>query len=106
MSANNSLLLRVDGLEPVGSGAFADHMWAAPSVAHLRTLMRDVVRDPGAAQRLGAQARADMVRHDAGQGGRELMQDGVWVQVARFSLPVIGRQLQARFAAAGTQHHH
>ena len=42
-------------------GAFRGHLWANPSVAHLRLLMREVVEDPGAAREKGKRARRDMV---------------------------------------------
>ena len=48
-------------LVPVREGAFRGHLWANPSVAHLRLLMREVVEDPGAAREKGKRARRDMV---------------------------------------------
>jgi len=57
----NGYPLRYDGLEAVPDGPFKGHLWAAPSVAHLRELMRAVVADPAGRAAKGAQARLDMV---------------------------------------------
>ena len=49
------------GARAGSGGAFRGHLWANPSVAHLRLLMREVVEDPGAAREKGKRARRDMV---------------------------------------------
>lgn len=61
MTDDNSYPLAIDGLTTVNEGAFQGHMWAAPSVAHLRQLMRAVHQDPAGAKAKGVQARRDMV---------------------------------------------
>ena len=46
--------LAIDGLESVeDKGAFEGHMWAAPSVKHLKQLMGQVVQSPREAQKKG-----------------------------------------------------
>ena len=49
------------GLVPVREGAFRGHLWADPSTAHLRFLMREVVENPEAAREKGRRARRDMI---------------------------------------------
>jgi len=46
--------LAIDGLESVeDKGAFEGHMWAAPSVQHLKQLMSHVVQNRKEAQKKG-----------------------------------------------------
>lgn len=40
MTKDNSLLLKIEGMEEIKEGAFRGHFWATPSVTHLRQLMR------------------------------------------------------------------
>jgi len=61
MNDRNSYPLPIDGLTPVKSGAFKGHLWAEPSHAHLKRLMRHVVTHPDEAKQKGARARRDMV---------------------------------------------
>mmetsp|Transcript_81412 Transcript_81412/g.226310 ORF Transcript_81412/g.226310 Transcript_81412/m.226310 type:complete len:116 (-) Transcript_81412:294-641(-) len=57
-----SLPLRIDGLEPVEPGSAPEgHLWAMPSVPHLRELMRWVVDHREEARRIGSRARASML---------------------------------------------
>jgi glycosyltransferase involved in cell wall biosynthesis len=60
----NADLIELEGLRPTGADIdleiFAGHRWAAPSVGHLRQLMRRVVNDPEAARRKAARGLADM----------------------------------------------
>ena len=60
----NGYPLRLDPKKPlvaVREGAFKGHLWANPSVAHLRELLRRVYEDPNAARAKGRAARRDMV---------------------------------------------
>jgi glycosyltransferase involved in cell wall biosynthesis len=63
MTSDNSYLLDSEGLVPasVEEEIFAGHLWAQPSVDHLRQLMREVVSRPEEARRHGQRARQDMV---------------------------------------------
>ena len=45
--------LAIDGLAPASGAAFAGHKWAAPSVAHLQSLMRQVISHPDRAKKKG-----------------------------------------------------
>ena len=45
--------LSITGLSTIRSGAFAGHQWAAPSVTHLKQLMRRVVDHPQEAKAKG-----------------------------------------------------
>lgn len=63
MHAENSLLIDIDGLEPADGSEVANYgaqQWAAPSVAHLVTRLREVHADPGATAALGRRAREEM----------------------------------------------
>ena len=62
MSKENSLPLNIDGLVEVREGSFKGHLWADPSITHLRQLMRFVHINRHRAEALGKKARADMVR--------------------------------------------
>lgn len=42
MTEANSYPLRIDGMDEIPTGAFRGHLWARPSVQHLRELMRRV----------------------------------------------------------------
>lgn len=55
--------LAIDGLEPVRSGAFKGHMWARPSVTHLRSLMRRVMERRDESMQRGLRARMHMLKH-------------------------------------------
>lgn len=57
MLADNSYLIPIEGLEPVPNGAFKGHLWASPSVAGLREIMRSVRDNPGAARDVGEKGR-------------------------------------------------
>ena len=61
----NSYLIDVEGLVPAAAEEeiFAGHMWAQPSVEHLRQLMRRVVSQRAEAQQRARQGRRDMVAH-------------------------------------------
>jgi len=64
LTEDNGFPLAITGLEQVKTGPWRKHhSWAAPSVPHLRQLMRAVVDDPAGARRKGAAARAHMVQH-------------------------------------------
>jgi len=63
MHDDNSLLLAIEGLEDadgVEMPLYAGQRWAAPSVPHLVTLLRQVYEDPGTARALGERARTEM----------------------------------------------
>ncbi|KAA6420545.1 MAG: hypothetical protein FRX49_09706 [Trebouxia sp. A1-2] len=58
--------LAIDGLESVeDKGAFEGHMWAAPSVQHLKQLMSHVFQNLKEAQKKGRAARASMIKRFA-----------------------------------------
>ena len=61
----NSYLIDIEGLVPasVEEEIFAGHLWAQPSVEHLRQLMREVFSHPGEAKKRAQQGRRDMVEH-------------------------------------------
>ncbi len=61
----NSYLIDIEGLVPasVEEEIFAGHLWAQPSVEHLRQLMREVFSHPGEAKKRAHQGRQDMVEH-------------------------------------------
>lgn len=61
MTESNSFPLRIDGLTEVREGAFKGHLWAQPSVEHLRERMRQVQQDRDAAKDRGRHARRDMM---------------------------------------------
>ena len=61
----NGYPLRYEGLEPVKEGAFKGHLWATPSTADLRRLLRHVVEHKDEAAEKGRRARRDMVRRFA-----------------------------------------
>lgn len=70
--------LAIDGLESVeDKGAFEGHMWAAPSVQHLKQLMSHVFQSRKEAQKKGRAARASMIK--------------------RFAPPVVAQQIIAEF---------
>ena len=59
----NSFLVDIEGLVPasVEEEIFAGHLWAQPSVEHLRKLMREVFSRPQEAKKRAQQGRRDMV---------------------------------------------
>jgi glycosyltransferase involved in cell wall biosynthesis len=61
----NSYLIDIEGLVPasVEEEIFAGHLWAQPSVEHLRKLMREVFSKPADAKKRAQQGRRDMVEH-------------------------------------------
>ncbi len=64
MNDGNSLLLDIDGTEPADGieiASYREQRWAAPSAAHLTTLLRRAHEDPEGRRALGARARSDMV---------------------------------------------
>ncbi|CAK9196663.1 unnamed protein product [Sphagnum troendelagicum] len=61
MTDFNSYPLPLDGMTEVLDGPFKGHLWAEPSLAHLRLLMRKVFSNPREAKRRGKVARKDMV---------------------------------------------
>eukprot|EP00656_Telonema_subtile_P027919 TRINITY_DN3012_c0_g1_i1.p3 TRINITY_DN3012_c0_g1~~TRINITY_DN3012_c0_g1_i1.p3 ORF type:complete len:111 (-),score=25.83 TRINITY_DN3012_c0_g1_i1:346-678(-) len=63
MTVNNSFPLEIEkNLVPLpADSAFAGHLWAQPSVTHLRQLMRKLVNNPELGVKVGEQARKDMV---------------------------------------------
>ena len=67
MTSDNSFPLNIEGLEVIPDGAFKGHMWASPSVSHLRQHLRHIVSDPQDAKSRGKAARADMVQKYAPQ---------------------------------------
>ena len=64
MDDDNSLLVDVDGLMPVGDqmdvAFYRGHRWAEPSVDHLVALLRRTATDDDLLKRLGSRARADV----------------------------------------------
>lgn len=60
---DNSYLIDIEGLVPasVEEEVFAGHLWAQPSVDHLRQLMRRVFSNPAEARTRARQGRKDMV---------------------------------------------
>lgn len=61
MTAENSFLIPIEGMEDVGEGPFADHKWSVPSVVELRKIMRTVFENPQAGAEKGKRARSDML---------------------------------------------
>eukprot|EP00250_Pteridium_aquilinum_P035272 c9051_g1_i1 orf=136-1608(-) len=61
MTEANSYPLHVDDLVEVQEGPFKGHLWAEPSVAHLRSLMRLVFTHPSEAKAKGWLGRQTMV---------------------------------------------
>ncbi|KAJ8552169.1 hypothetical protein ON010_g10374 [Phytophthora cinnamomi] len=61
MTEENSYPLKIDGLIEITEGAFRGHMWADPSVKHLKELLIRVKEHPEEAVAKGKQAREDMV---------------------------------------------
>ena len=61
----NSYPIDIEGLVPasVEEESFAGHLWAQPSVEHLRQLMREVFSHPEEAKKRAHQGRRDMVEH-------------------------------------------
>ncbi len=59
----NSYLIDIEGLVPasVEEEIFAGHLWAQPSVEHLRKLMREVSSRPQEAKKRAQQGRRDLV---------------------------------------------
>lgn len=75
MNDSNSYLINIEGLVPINSNDmpahFHGHQWAAPSVNHLKALMRQVYTQPAVAKQKGKKAREDLFprfsRHTIGQ---------------------------------------
>ena len=86
----NSFPVRVEELVPVREGAFAGHMWAEPSLSHLREQMRAVVADRPHARAVAERARSDMV---------ELYSPRVLAASVSAHLQRIGAVIDARGAA-------
>ena len=63
LNDDNSYLVDIEGLVPAAAEEeiFAGHMWAQPSVDHLRRLMREAYSHPEKARERGKRGRADMV---------------------------------------------
>ncbi|CAH0487697.1 unnamed protein product [Peronospora farinosa] len=61
MTKENSYPLDIDRLVEITEGAFQGHMWADPSVKHLKELLLWVKEHPKEAVAKGKQARKDMV---------------------------------------------
>ncbi|CAI5744779.1 unnamed protein product [Peronospora destructor] len=61
MTKENSYPLDINGLVEITEGAFQGHMWADPSVKHLKELLLRVKEHPEEAVAKGKQARKDMV---------------------------------------------
>jgi glycosyltransferase involved in cell wall biosynthesis len=61
MSGLNSFPLKTNGLKVIKEGAFKGHLWANPSTAHLRELLRYVLSHPEEVKKKGIQARRDMI---------------------------------------------
>jgi hypothetical protein len=59
----NSFLIDIEGLvsAPPDPESFAGHLWAQPSVEHLRQLMREVFSHPQQAQKRAKRGRCDMM---------------------------------------------
>jgi len=63
LTEENGYPLEYDGLERVGEGPFASHMWAKPSTRHLRELMRKVFENRDEAKEKGKAARNTMLNN-------------------------------------------
>ena len=61
LTEQNGFPLAIDGLSAIADGPFQGHLWADPSVSHLRQLLRGVFEDPTAAAAKGTRARLDMI---------------------------------------------
>jgi len=64
MTADNSLLVPLTGMRPVGDGSAPyppEAKWAEPDLAAAATLMRRAVEEPEAMAELGARAREDVL---------------------------------------------
>lgn len=62
LTPDNSFPIAVSSLEPVGSGPFAEHMWATVDEALLADAMRQVYEQPELARLKGLRARADVLQ--------------------------------------------
>ncbi|PON70258.1 Glycosyl transferase [Parasponia andersonii] len=62
LTEENSYPLPVDRMNRVTEGPFRGHLWAEPSVAKLRVLMRHVMDNVEEAKARGKKAREDMIR--------------------------------------------
>jgi hypothetical protein len=66
-------LIPVRGLQPVGEGAFFDHLWARVDVDDVRHALLSVRHNEQEAKEKAAAAQADMgIRFGASAVGREL----------------------------------
>uniref|UniRef100_A0A7S1X2G1 Glycosyl transferase family 1 domain-containing protein n=1 Tax=Tetraselmis chuii TaxID=63592 RepID=A0A7S1X2G1_9CHLO len=70
--------LPISGLVPVADGPFAGHMWAEPSVAHLRSIMRHVYTHPKEASHKGRAARKHIAAHYSLQRIAKLVVKELW----------------------------
>eukprot|EP00040_Diaphanoeca_grandis_P025030 m.138235 g.138235 ORF g.138235 m.138235 type:complete len:538 (+) comp29979_c0_seq2:51-1664(+) len=62
LNEDNGYPLHIDGLATVTEGPYRKHhMWAVPSLEHLKSLMKEVVENPNAARLKGELARRSMV---------------------------------------------
>ncbi|MGE5585518.1 MAG: glycosyltransferase family 4 protein [Bacillota bacterium] len=99
MTADNSLLIDVEGLEPVpafgipNDMVYAGSRWARPSEAHLRTLMRWAYENRAQAREIGM------------RGSRDVLKGFTWEKAARRMyarlLEVEEEQKRATHAVAG-----
>ncbi|WP_273127126.1 glycosyltransferase [Bacillus weihaiensis] len=80
MNETNSYLIEVEKLIPVPSSMpphFLNHLWAQPSLEHLKVLMKKVVKDPIAAKQTAKKARSDLF--------------------PRYSIEEVGKKIYRRF---------
>jgi glycosyltransferase involved in cell wall biosynthesis len=65
LNDQNSYLIDVEGLVPASTECefFAGHLWAQPSVDHLRQLMREVYSHPEEARQRATRGRHHMLQH-------------------------------------------
>lgn len=66
MTQNNSILLKIDGMEEITEGAFRGHLWASPSVEHLKEMMRFVCIRAG--RLIVSKLVSQMQRYESGGG--------------------------------------
>jgi glycosyltransferase involved in cell wall biosynthesis len=68
MDHENAYLVEVEAMTPIDewmqrvTGAEPDHLWAEPSIDHLRQLMRELYENPEAGRAKGRAARESLVR--------------------------------------------
>ncbi|MGE5588805.1 MAG: glycosyltransferase family 4 protein [Clostridia bacterium] len=103
MTHDNSLLIDVEGLEPVpafgipNDRVYAGSRWARPSEAHLRTLMRWVYENRERAKEIGMRGCRDVLERFTWEKTVRLM----YARLLEIENEIEGRRRSASRAAAG-----